>query len=797
MKRILFLSLFLYPSFSLAQIHYVSNQGSYNGNGSLTNPFNKISVAYAAAVSNGQNEVIKLMPGNYYETNILIFNNKNITISGYGDQSIISNNIIVKANMSFTDLQINGGSFSNESFVIFNNVKCDDSNIDIKSISGTWRGKEDEMHINFLSDPNDELEVVNYLTLSNYVEQAGLATENDINIETAARETADNLLSADIISAMDVTINTVSGEYLKLDGGTLNGDLILENNVAIRGKDDINDDGGGIMIVAGSSMDAMGGDIIINAGDGGFGSDDGGYVKLYSGNSAPETRAEMILEGGKYSGGKGGISTKCSFFRVNDIDIVDAINNAMSSVQKSGGFMTGNLSAPNINLIPTVIEGYIVSSVMQVDMNGLYINEGDIYNNQPVYRNDQNWVLYSNGGGLWLISSSLGGPMYDYGWSFASPPTVPLSGWMFGSSVSVNIQTNFPMLNFAAGKAINLQDGVDPQDAATVGQLDNKIATTKDYVDSKITNVIVQNINIYDGRYVGKLGAQTMEGPLNVSGKIKSGFGVEVMEADNTKAGLSISPGGAGQLNLYDDQNNLNSLLNSDGDSYLLGGRLGIGTSPTYGQLEIRPVEANADHGVTLYMGNGATARSFLQSDGNDNYNWHLTRTASLDKGITIDVNGNIGIATGTNTPQAKLDVNGDANISGTLTVPQIYITGGTDWNIGSANQCADIVIKNPDTEIRSENGDVILNAAANSIVMKSPVKFSENQFGSATIPSDYSSISVNDKNVSGDAVILLTPCGEVSGAPYAQINTDGTFDIKLPDTVIVPTVINYLILEK
>ena len=131
------------------------------------------------------------------------------------------------------------------------------------------------------------------------------------------------------------------------------------------------------------------------------------------------------------------------------------------------------------------------------------------------------------------------------------------------------------------------------------------------------------------------------------------------------------------------------------------------------------------------------------------------------------------------------------------LIVPQINITGSSNWNIGSANQCADIVIKNPNTEIRSENGDVILNAAANSIVMKSPVKFSENQFGSATIPSDYSSISVNDKNVSGDAVILLTPCGEVSGAPYAQINTDGTFDIKLPDTVIVPTIINYLILEK
>ena len=771
MKRISFLQifLFLYSTFSLAQIHYISNQGSSDGNGSLTNPFNKISTAYAAAVSNGQNEVIKLMPGNYYETNILIFDNGNITISGYGDQSVISNNIIVKANMSFVDLQINGGSFSNEAFVIFNNVKCGDSNIDVESISGTWRGSGDEMHINFLSDPNDDLEVVNYLTLSNYVAEAGLMTENNLNIETTARETADNLLSADIISMANETMETISGEYLKLDGGTLYGDLILENNVAIRGKDDISDDGGGIMIVAGSSMDAMGGDIIINAGDGGFGSDDGGYVKLYSGNSAPETRAEMILEGGKYSGGKGGISTKCSFFRVNDIDIVDAINNAMSSVQKSGGFMTGNLSAPNINLIPTVIEGYIVSSVMQVDMNGLYINEGDIYNNQPVYRNDQNWVLYSNGGDLWLISSSLGGPMFDYGWSFASPPTVPLSGWMFGSSVSVDIQTNYPMLNFAAGKAINLQDGVDPQDAATVGQLDNKIATTKDYVDSKITNVIVQNINIYDDRYVGKFGAQTMEGPLNVSGKISS------------------------EQTLYTDSDNIvttkkyvnDKYVNADGDS--ISGTLKMNT---LNRLIFKFNDQNR-HAIGIQDSGSGNILSFFANNVID------FNTITEDAETTQNSSLKLRITPNYSRFYHTLYVNGDANISGMLTVPQIYITGSSNWNIGSANQCADIVIKNPNTEIRSENGDVILNAAANSIVMKSKVKFSPDQFGSATIPSDYSSISVNDKNVPGDAVILLTPCGEVSGAPYAQINTDGTFDIKLPDTVIVPTVINYLILEK
>ena len=126
--------LLLYSSFSFAEIHYVSNNGSSTGDGSLTNPFDKISTAYNA-VSNGQQEVIRLMPGIYYETN-LVFDYDLLTISGYGDQSIISNNIIVKSAMSFADLYIQG-TFSNEAFAAtaFNNVKCDDNNIDIEKNS--------------------------------------------------------------------------------------------------------------------------------------------------------------------------------------------------------------------------------------------------------------------------------------------------------------------------------------------------------------------------------------------------------------------------------------------------------------------------------------------------------------------------------------------------------------------------------------------------------------------------------------------------------------------------------------
>jgi hypothetical protein len=76
--------LLLYSSFSFAQIYYVSNNGSSTSDGSFTNPFDKISAAYNAAVSNGQNEVIKLMPGNYYETN-LVFDSENIIFSGYNN----------------------------------------------------------------------------------------------------------------------------------------------------------------------------------------------------------------------------------------------------------------------------------------------------------------------------------------------------------------------------------------------------------------------------------------------------------------------------------------------------------------------------------------------------------------------------------------------------------------------------------------------------------------------------------------------------------------------------------------
>jgi len=192
-KSVLVILIILFANLSFAQIHYVSNDGSSNGDGGFTNPFNKISSAYNAAVSNNQNEVIKLMPGTFSETNTLIFDYANITISGYGDQSIISNNIIVKSDMSFANCYLQG-SFSNEAFVIFDNVKCDDSNIDVESISGTWRDSIDKIHINSLSNPNDGLEAVNLDSMNTYVQGSltSFVDESELTDETWVQNYVDN-----------------------------------------------------------------------------------------------------------------------------------------------------------------------------------------------------------------------------------------------------------------------------------------------------------------------------------------------------------------------------------------------------------------------------------------------------------------------------------------------------------------------------------------------------------------------------------------------------------------------------
>ncbi len=591
---LIFLFLILCSTFSFAQIHYVSNDGSSTGDGSFTNPFDKISTAYNA-VSNGQQEVIRLMPGIYYETN-LVFDYDLLTISGYGDQSIISNNIIVKSAMSFADLYIQG-TFSNEAFAAtaFNNVKCNDNNIDIEKISGTWRDSAETTHINNLIDPQDGLEAVNLDSMSNYVADAGFATEEYIDTkQMTTTNITDNAVTLDKLNTTSVDTG-----YLKKSGDTVTGNLVMDNAM-INGKTVASGLAGGLYLQSGNSFYCNGGKIELPGADG------------------------NIVKGG-------------------NVDI-------------EGGY----------------------------SMMGL---AGNVY-------------IKSGGGSF--------------------PGSVNISSGQGG-----------------AGGNVIIHDVITP--------VNSKDAANKDYVDNKqfsSTNISTGAITVekiaseavtvaklasdVDDEYVNTDG-DTMTGPLQV--KINSGFGLKIMDADNNpslpKAGLYISSGGGGdsQLYLYDDEANLNALINSDGDSYMLGGRFGVGTIPAYGQLEIKPSAADAGHGITLYMGNGSTARSFLQSDGNGDYNWYLTRTSTLTKGITIDKNGNVGIATGSSTPQAKLDVNGK--------IKSAQTTSGDTADTVTTKSYVDNAVENTSFSNRSAR---------------------------VTIAKDVDYVQVMDSRVTTNSIIVVTP---------------------------------------
>jgi len=734
MKRMAFLQtllfIFLCSSFSFSKIHYVSNDGSFNGNGSLTDPFNRISTAYNAAVLNGQNEVIKLMPGNYYESDILIFNNKKITMSGYGDQSVISNNIIVKSDMSFANLYIQG-SFSNESFVVFDNVKCDDTDIDLESISGTWRGNENEMHINFLSDPIDGMEAVNLDSVnthvSNCIAEAGFATEDYVDTkQITTTNIADNAIDIDKLNT-----TSVDTRYLKKSG-----------------------DIAGILTVT--------------------------NLNVYPGRFGVGTKKPDVLFHVKELTGESGI------LHFEGLD---------------GGLFRIDTFAGHVNLDNIKDDGFLY---MGRDMTG--------------------------NGYICMGKSSSG---------IANTLVIPTGSNPYVGKIGIG--TSIPQAKLDVKGKIKSEQ-------TTSGDSDDTVVTKK-YVDDCFKGFNYDARYVYiDKYYEGSNGfSGTLQAPytnfyhaLNVLGE-NSFFGATTPivyhvgngrysfppnnpDGINRSFKIGIIGNGAYYRNINSDLNG-NSTAFTEMGTYIdeiysarQDGNVNIANAILHlKDLVVSNVylfsfahdDIYCDNAVFLnenhngqqhyhgqyYIGKmnwGANCESLDNDTLRPGYynNMHLSNLVETTEKINNATNAAINYVY-----QNYVKKSGSI-MSGSLTVPHINITGSTDWSIGSANQRADIVIKNPNTEIRSENGDVILNASANKIIMKSPVKFSADQFGSATIPADSSTITITDKNISSGAVILLTPCDEVSGAPYAQINTDGTFDIKLSETVVTPTVINYLILE-
>ena len=136
--------------------------------------------------------------------------------------------------------------------------------------------------------------------------------------------------------------------------------------------------------------------------------------------------------------------------------------------------------------------------------------------------------------------------------------------------------------------------------------------------------------------------------------------------SDNVFIGYNAGREATGNSKLYIANSSSNSIISGD----FVQRRIGINTTSfNYGQLEIKPYTADCNHGITLNMGAGSTARAYLKSDGGSDYNWHITRGGNDLKGITISKDGYIGI--NRTNPTNWLEVQGN------------IVNGGSDFILG------------------------------------------------------------------------------------------------------------------
>ena len=791
-KSVLTILIILFANLSFAQIHYVSNDGSSTGDGSLTNPFDKISAAYDAAVSNGQNEVIRLIPGVFYETNILVFDNNNITIFGYGDQSIISNNIIVKSDMSFADLYIQG-SFSNEAFVAFNNVRCDDDNFDLQFVSGMWRSSDEKIHINYLSDPNDELEAINYQilkSLSNYVAETDISIQSNITSETFARETNDNQLSADIVSATNGTMNTVKDNYVMNSGGTVSSLNVYPGRFGVGTTNplvlfDVREvsGGNGIFHFEGLDgglfrIDTFAGHVNLdNKKDGGvlyMGRDMVGNGYICMGKSGSGIGYTLVIPTGSnpYAGNIGiGTSTPQAKLDVNGKIMSDqTISGDSDNTVVTKGYVENiEFSSANIST------GAITADKLAQDVNEEFVNaDGDTMTGTLTIN------MTENGNALRLLGENqdfkfhMGhdGNIVGYYWLYRGSGSGNLNAlelWTqnggdidkqvyniyqdgnIGFIQNVGIGTNTPQSKLhVIGKIKSTQ--------TTSGDSDDTV-TTKGYVDDSVSGV-TNNI------YVEKCG-DMMTGQLSLLGAPTNDLhaatkkyvddsitGIDdnyVEITGDTMTGFLYTPGLFGtdaQLQVYGDQG-------TGGDVWVFGGEGN---------------EATGDGGDIIIRGGGAP--NLIGTGGNVDI-----CAGSSDFGLK-------GVVTIKDvvTPINPADAATKAYVDN---IERNFATNG-DWHVGTVSNPRNIIMENDGGMIKTKEGpgnSLRLKADhvnGGQIVMHSPVSM-PGMAGKVTWVNTYNSddgYEITNPNCRADSIVIITPTSHPHPLCYYVTTDNGNFTV-------------------
>ena len=147
---------------------------------------------------------------------------------------------------------------------------------------------------------------------------------------------------------------------------------------------------------------------------------------------------------------------------------------------------------------------------------------------------------------------------------------------------------------------------------------------------------------------------------------------------------------------------------------------------------------------------------------------------------------------------KSNLVLSSGGTVTGQLNVAEFHINSPGDWIIGDQENIGNLIIGNASGAIGTSSGDLKLQAESGNIQALNFLILPQTQCNSITIPSGYNTVSESVAGITENAIILLTPCQEMSTCFWVEINTiTGSFTVNIKDRQTSPCKFNYCIMRK
>ena len=219
-----------------------------------------------------------------------------------------------------------------------------------------------------------------------------------------------------------------------------------------------------------------------------------------------------------------------------------------------------------------------------------------------------------------------------------------------------------------------------------------------------------------DGGNVG-IGTTSPQSKLEVLSSEVNQYAFMATRANGTKLGAIFQDNGSnGTFGAYDSSGDAKVWLNTNGDSYFMGGNAGIGTAspvsllevagPTNPELRITDTDPNSAAAATLR----AEDSSVLLGAYSDNSLYLVSNNSTK---VTIQPDGKVGV--GNTSPAYTFDVAGSGNFNNDLVVGGNLTVNGTTTTVNSTT----LTVDDKNIELGSVDTPTNMSADGGGITLK------------------------------------------------------------------------------